>query len=260
MSQSKITIIGIADYLENVENDDLFKFMDIPEGIEKTVLTDNIMIRGGDFEVIYPDPYFMQKSIGTWSKKWYRTFEKWIEAITTDYDPIENYNRYEEWTDKLDSTSSENVKDSRKTTRLENKTDNTVSDMTSTVTVGTDQSEVTDATNETTVSAYDSDGYQPKEKVDTDAKVDTSTTSSTNSTDNQNINLTEQLSGSDDTDIESNTSGKRDDTTTHLGHIHGNIGVTTSQQMIQSSLDLARFNIIEQITDIFLREFIIPIY
>ena len=41
---------------------------------------------------------------------------------------------------------------------------------------------------------------------------------------------------------------------------HGNIGVTTSQQMLESELNLGYWNIYEKITDIFLTEFVLPIY
>ena len=44
------------------------------------------------------------------------------------------------------------------------------------------------------------------------------------------------------------------------GRIHGNIGVTTSQQMLQAELDIAQWNLYEHITDLFLSEFVIPIY
>lgn len=46
----------------------------------------------------------------------------------------------------------------------------------------------------------------------------------------------------------------------HKAKIHGNIGVTTSQQMLQSELDIARFNLYEQIADIFVSEFCIMVY
>ena len=46
----------------------------------------------------------------------------------------------------------------------------------------------------------------------------------------------------------------------HKGHIHGNIGVTTSQQMLQSELEIAQWNLYEHISDIFLSDFVIPIY
>ena len=55
----------------------------------------------------------------------------------------------------------------------------------------------------------------------------------------------------------SNTGAK---TVTHTAHLYGNIGVTTSQQMLQSELDVARWNLYEQIADLFCEEMCIMIY
>lgn len=44
------------------------------------------------------------------------------------------------------------------------------------------------------------------------------------------------------------------------GHVHGNIGVTTSQQMLQSELDIALWNLYEHITDLLLKEVCILVY
>ena len=46
----------------------------------------------------------------------------------------------------------------------------------------------------------------------------------------------------------------------HLAHIHGNIGTITSQSMLESELNINAWNIYEHITDLFLTEFVIPIY
>ena len=59
---------------------------------------------------------------------------------------------------------------------------------------------------------------------------------------------------------EVNTEGEKDTIDKHTGRIHGNIGVTTSQQMLQSELDIARFNIIQEITNLFMTELCICVY
>lgn len=87
---------------------------------------------------------------------------------------------------------------------------------------------------ETTKSAYDSSSYQPYDNVHSTGSVDTDTTDRTNTT------------MSNDSE--------------HNGRVHGNIGVTTSQQMLNQELDLGYWNIYERITQLFLREFVIPIY
>lgn len=215
MSESKITIIGLYNYLESL-NDDLFKYLDLPAGIDKESVKDNIMLRGGEFEVLYSNPYFMQDSIKVWANKWYRTFQKWKEALDVKYAPLDNYDRYEDFTDTHTGTGSINT-----STTL----DNTVSDD-------------SDSTVENKVSAFDSSAYQPKDQTTTDY--------------NNRSTL--------DSDGTSNTSTSDNKTIEHHAHLHGNIGVTTSQQMLQAELEVQRFNLIEQITDIFLREYVIPIY
>lgn len=215
MSEAKLTIIGFNNYMESV-GDDLFKYLIMPDGIDKDALKDNIMLRGGEFEVLYSDPYFMQDSIKIWVHKWQRTFEKWVAALDTKYAPLDNYDRYEDYTDTHTGSGSIDT-----TTTL----DNTI----------TDDSE-SDVENK--VSAYDSNTYQPKDQ--THSEYDNTTTL--------------------DSDGTSNTTTSDSKTIEHHAHLHGNIGVTTSQQMLQAELDVQRFNLIEQITDIFLREYVIPIY
>lgn len=211
MSESKLTIIGFNNYMESM-GDDLFKHLIMPDGIDQNALKENIMLRGGEFEVLYSDPYFMQDSIRVWVHKWWRTFEKWVNALNVKYAPLDNYDRYEDYTDTHTGSGSIDT-----TTTL----DNTVTD---------------DATSEGKVNAYDSTSYQPKELTD----YDNTTTL--------------------DSDGTSNTTTSDSKTIEHHAHLHGNIGVTTSQQMLQAELDVQRFNLIEQITDIFLREYVLPIY
>ena len=211
MATAKITMIDLQRFML-ANGDDLFSLMTLPEGIDKDTLTSNILLRGGEFEVLYADPSFMKDMISMWSRKWNRTFTKWVEALSIEYHPLENYDRQEDWTDNRSRTDSSN--------------DGT-----------TGLSSVTDSGNtEKKVSAYDSGTYQPSEKIDTS---NTSGTTSSGS-------LTH--SGSE-------TVGD-----THSGRIHGNIGVTTSQQMLQAQLDISEWNLYEHITDLFLSEFIIPIY
>lgn len=61
-------------------------------------------------------------------------------------------------------------------------------------------------------------------------------------------------SGTSNTDASGTFANKRD------GIAYGNIGVTTSQQMLESELEIARWNLIEQITDMFIRDFCILVY
>lgn len=227
----KLTMLGLQQAL-TLKNQTLFDNMNLPAGIDKDTVVDNILLEGSDFEVLYPDPDFMRAAIGTWSNKHYRTFEKWINALNIEYAPLENYDRQEDWTDTLDSDTTN--------TNVDTTTENTDT------TVNTTGEQTDSGSVENTVSAFDADTYQPAEKSDTDNTTNTSTDTSSDVDFTHNSTITD--------------TGTKDDTTVHTGRIHGNVGVTTSQQMLQSELDIARFNIVQQITDLFLTEFCIMIY
>lgn len=58
----------------------------------------------------------------------------------------------------------------------------------------------------------------------------------------------------------SDSNGKsNEDVTEHL-RVHGNIGVTTNQQMVQAELDLRRYNIYEDICNRFVDKFLLGVY
>ena len=232
MSTMKVTLIGLQHYLHNLD-DDLFKNLTLPEGINKDTLTDNILLRGADFEVLYSDPYFVQDAIGLWSRKWQRTFEKWVEALSLEYNPLENYDRKEDWSDTLNKGVKTNARRDSGNTRTFDNTDTT--------TPGTT------ITEETKVSAFDSSTYQPSQQV--------TTTPSGNGDVLAHAGTVKDEYGEGSSGSETENSK-----TVRDGRIHGNIGVTTSQQMLQAELEISEWNLYEHITDIFLSEFVIPIY
>ena len=204
MSSARMTLIGLYNY-----DSSIFDLLELPEGIDKETLTDNILQRSGDFEVLYPDSDYMKLSIGAWSRKWQKTFIRWINALNIEYDPLENYNRYEHWTDNKDA-------------------------QTYGVAIGS-TSGAADSTTTNKVSADDAgDAFTSRDQT--------------------------EIHGTDTGSSLSNTSNTVDDNNEHDGRIHGNIGVTTSQQMLISELDLGYWNIYEKITDLFLTEFVLPIY
>lgn len=113
MSSAKITLLGFYRY-----NEHLFDEMELPEGIEKDTLIDTILMRGAEYDVIYSDPDFMQSLIGSWSKSWRKVFEKWLEVTNTDFAPLENYDRYEDFADtsQLSGTGSTSGSDTANAT------------------------------------------------------------------------------------------------------------------------------------------------
>ena len=243
MSSAKITTVGFYQYM-NAYNNDLFGLLNLPPGIDKDTLVNNIMLRGGEFEVVYSNPDFYKSAIGLWSNKHYRTFEKWINALNIDYNPLENYDRMEEWSDSGSRTNTGTVSDSgiRKNTGTQ-----------STETTGNDN--FTGSGNSTSsdeISAYNSNSFQNDKKNTTNSSNSSETNTTANNTRTDNLSESNSNTRTDNLSEKTNSDRK--------GRAHGNIGVTTSQQMLQSELDIAKWNIYEKITDLFLSEFCIMVY
>lgn len=259
MASSKITLIAMNVFFLNM-HDDLFRNLTVPTGLNKQTLTDNILLKGGEFEVAYADPTATQNLIGIWSRKMQPTFTRWVDALAIDYAPLENYDRNEFWHDVTDEDGTSHLEGTGSSdsagTSNQTVTTNTSGSSDSTGTVNTD----TSGTSELTKSAYDQSAYSPYEKTINDESVDTSTSDSTTTTGTSST--TDGITTSDETDtsMENNGTTTMDRDFEHRGRVHGNIGVTTSQQMLQQELDLGYWNVYDKITELFLQEFVIPVY
>jgi hypothetical protein len=120
--------------------------------------------------------------------------------------------------------------------RQENWTDETDANTTNTLNSTVDSSSTSGGESKTNIAAYDSSNYSPSDQVtDSNTASNTSTDASTGA-------------GTENIDFE------------HTGRIHGNIGVTTSQQMLEQELEVARFNIVDEITKLFMSELCIAVY
>ena len=245
MASAKITLFGMYEYGETTGEYELFSGLTVPSEIPDSsdvndLLQFNILERGGEFEVLYAEPSFMIAAIAKWSAKWHDTILRWYKALNIEYNPLENYDRIEEWMDQSTGTEGK--------TRTESRSNE--SDQRST-SFGADASvQDTSVDVENKVSDYDQSTYQPSEKNETTGKAENNSSRMTDSLSKQNDN---EVNHGQETNIDSRSSG-------HTGRIHGNIGVTTSQQMLQAELDVARFNFIDEVTDLFMRELLIYTY
>ena len=239
MATSKITLMGMYRWFK-VNNDDLFKNLSVPSGITKSVLEDTILMNGAEFEVLYSDADFFQEMIGNWSTKWQRTMKRWVDALAIDYAPLENYDRQEEWTDKSTGLNSDTKTASDEKT--ENKSDNTITSAVS--------SSTGSGNTENKKAAYDSSTYSPYEKADTSSSGNNTSNGVEAAVSKQDGTLSHTENGNSINTTEANRTGRA----------HGNIGVTTSQQMLEAELDVSRFNLYDEISYLFISEFCIYTY
>ena len=132
---AKLTLFSTYNYLRS-HGTDLFESMRSIPNIDADNLIFEILDRGGEFGTVYADPDFVKQQTDNWVKKWLPTIERWYLAETTEYNPLHNYDRHEEYKDITDETVTGHSSAS-----------------------GTDGSTMTDSK-----SAYDSSTMQPTEQ------------------------------------------------------------------------------------------------
>lgn len=143
--------------------------MVLPAGIDRDILIPDLLAQLAEYEILYPDPDTIKVVVESWSKHREPVWERVVKAAAASYDPIENYDRREEWTDTGHGSAAGTAKN------------------------------------------YAA-GYNPNLAGNPPGMVEQSRTG---------------------TDSSSDSTGH------HTGRTHGNIGVTTSQQMLEQEMAVA---------------------
>ena len=201
----------------------------MPEGLDSDVMRSVMMMRLGLCYPVYDEPEVFKSMLETWIASHTWNIEHLIAANNHIYDPLENYDRQEDFTDKkTGSHDSEEERDLHESSK------------------GSASTSASDsATTENSVSAYNTTGY------DNDTKTTTSGRTSSNTTNGNDTDTAGTVTNS----------GSMKEDSTHIGRIHGNIGVTTSQQMFQSEIDLVSgYNIYYTICNWIERDLFLQIY
>lgn len=183
----------------------LFEGVQFPSNISVQDFVDTLLMQCGEMPVLYSSPPLLKSLIHVWSNVSQYTWHHLAATLTAEYNPIENYDRMEEWTDSSINNS-----------RYTNSANNTSS--------GSTKEQV-----------Y---GYN---NLNTPADNSASTSSSTSA----------------DT---SDSAGNTTSTGSRKGRAHGNIGVTTTQEMLESERRVAMFNFYDAVIKDFQKRFLIWVY
>lgn len=222
-NRATMSLIGLYNYYP-----ELFDDFQLPADIDRETLRDYLLLEAGEKCVLYTDPYFLRRAIGAWSTVQLPIWEKLIETTKYDYDPIENYNRYEDWSDTNDRAEKTSTKEDR--TRTEN------------IDFAADNNGDSSSTRQ--VAGFDV-GMADAERNDSESSAHGSSTTDTTGT--EGMTRTDDFSSDADS--------------THQGHMHGNIGVTTTQQMIMEERNVIKdFNAYAYITNDFCNRFLLYLY
>ena len=221
--QAKLTILGLYN-----ADDSIFDRMVLPEGISAEQVVDDIILECAELELLYPNWDIMELAIYRWSQKSQYKWEKLLATENFEYNPIWNKDGTVKETETKFGTGTAQSQEESSTT-------------------GSDSQTVTgtrDSTDELKVSAFDTSTYNNREQraVDEDTSTEASSEGSANSS----------RTG---TSVSQNEEGR-----TYERTEQGNIGVTTTQQMIKEEREVSDFSIYDVIVQDFKERFCVIVY
>lgn len=260
----------------------------------QSVLSDYISFNHGELNIRYTledsvtnNPSILQNAIVNWYNSHKYQYETLYNTTLLKYEPLQNYNRTEEVEDTTSRTGTNDTTfGSRTDTSTTNNTtnigeQNNINTDNETTKIGSINTETNSSTskkgsesNEKEVAPYDAETYynQEKDTLSFTNRTDTNTSETTTDarTDTRTNNSTEKVGAREDTteSSTSNTFGGHTDATSrnenesymHTSHMYGNIGVTTSQQMLQSEREVAYFNFVSMVAHDIIKLIAICIY
>ena len=195
----KMTLNGLYDYGQ-LRNDDLFEDMILPDHLDKEVVLNSILIECGELPVMWADYTFLKNQIRVWFKRKKPIFDKMVELMEAEFNPLHNYDRYEEFEDSETENGSATSSGSGS------------------------------ASNTNSATSYESEDFK---------NTDKQTSQSSNS---------------------ANSSSNNNRDFKHKAHLFGNIGITTSVDMLTQASEWYSRDIPKIIAEEFKCDFCIGLY
>jgi len=233
-NRATLSIVGMYNH-----DPDLFDDLTFPEDApdKDTVIVPEILKECAEMELQYPDADYMKAQFSIFSAKYYDEIERFIRAANAEYNPIENYDRHE----------SRSRTGAHSDTHTEH---NTGEGTSNSAQVENEHSDSTGNSNST----HNVAGYNANTLVAANQDVGTESNS-------ENRGATSNAKNTTNTEENKSLTMQGNENEVEQSHIHGNIGVTTAQQMISAELDLLpRINVVNFIVSLFKQEFCILTY
>ena len=234
-----LSILGMYEH-----DTSIFKGFTVPEGVDRETCINNILLNCAELEIMYPDFDTMKLAITVWATSSRYKWTKLYETTKLVYNPI--------WNVDADITETVSGSENRNISRVTDGANNRTLNMSDNETVNLSDGETVNLTDTDSVKGFNSTSWTDSKKITkggTDTIAHTGTDNTTHKgTDNTAVNVKENT-GDDVVKDETRTTRRT-----------GNIGVTTTQQMIEQERNIAEFSIIEYITQSFKERFCLLIY
>ena len=248
--RAMLSLMGMYEYDHTIL--DFFHYPDKWETVDKDVFVNKLLLDTAELEVLYPDAEVFKMAIGYWSNAEVQNWNKLYDTTVLKYNPIWN----------KDGTVTETEKHI-KNNNYTDVTDGKIADHSSTIgnqntdTSGNENTDTTNNTNEKNyVFGFNSDSAAQSGETVTDDTGRTNTDRSENTKTNSSANT--------DATTTNNTNFKHDEKENidreYTRTEQGNIGITTTQQMINEEREVDKFNLMDYIIDRFKQRFCLLVY
>lgn len=245
------------DYLKALRNEDMLEGVSVPSPLDPEILKSQIVFRCGLLWPAYSEPEIQKTAITQFFKREQWNIKHLVNIILAEYSPIENTDRYSEHTteDNGSSTTTQSGTDRRNINE-------SGTDERDIQTSGTDQRAIQEGgstTDTKEISAYNTAGYQAdnKETIDHGKTTDDDVTYGKKTDDD----LSHNKNVSDELTYGRSIKDQKNGSSSYTEHTHGNIGVTTNQEMIRQELELLEaFDVYDWIAAKMEKELFLQIY
>ena len=234
-----LSIMGLYEYDNNI-----FQGLQVPTGLNREAVINEILLQCAELEIMYPNIDIMKLAITTWSIANQYTWQKLYDTMVVDYNPIWNVDA--SVTETLAGTENRDI------ARAGSGSNNRTLNLADNETVNLADNETVNITDTEAVKGFNSDTWAESHKnakAGTDNVAHTGTDNITH-TGTDNIAITDTESVDDDLTRSETRTQRRT----------GNIGVTTTQQMLEQERAIAEFNMISYIAQSFKQRFCLLIY
>ena len=259
----------------------LFNGLALPAGMDDTTARSVILQELGELQTVFPRAADCRAYIPIWCAANSEAWQRMYDALTADYNPIHNYDR----TDTETETAAGGTSETESSTSADNETRSTTGTGSENYKRG-EKETITDTQNSSFTGSTQAGGQDTTTRsrqgfnsatfvpADQDVVALGSNNNSTSATTGSGTQLrgTEQNDEHKRTNVESGTRTNKNDSSksrtqssadsrNRTLHSSGNIGVTTSQQMIESELTLRKaWTMYGIICEAFKRDFCVGVW
>lgn len=248
--RATLSLMGMYEYDHTIL--DFFHYPDKWDTVDKDVFINRLLLDTAELEILYPDADIFKTAIKYWSAAEVQNWNKLYDTTVLDYNPIWNKNGTVTETEK-------HIKNNNYT----DVTDGKIADHSSTngnQNTETSGNENTNTTNNTNEKDYVF-GFNSESAAQSGQTV-TDDTGRTNTDRTENIKTNN--SANTDATTTNNTNFKHDEKENidreYTRTEQGNIGITTTQQMINEEREVDKFNLMDYIIDRFKQRFCLLVY